>query len=71
MLIQACAGRFLAETELKLALAFFLMEFDFQLDDTAEEYIRHSAGANMSSRAATMRVRRREELEIDLLATIR
>ncbi|KMU72207.1 cytochrome P450 [Coccidioides immitis RMSCC 3703] len=66
----ACPGRFLAVTELKLALVLFLMEFDFCLDETSQEYVRHSAGANMSNRGATIKVRRRKEKEIDLMAML-
>ncbi|GIZ36594.1 hypothetical protein CKM354_000006400 [Cercospora kikuchii] len=64
----ACPGRFLAETELKLALAFFLMEFDVELDPNTKEYIHHSAGANLSDKLATIRVRRRDRREMDLTA---
>ena len=60
------AGRFLAVTELKIAMVFFLLEFDFRLEPS-QEYIRHSSGANMSNPAATIKVRRRKEKEIDLI----
>lgn len=53
-----------------MALVFFLLEFDFRVDEASPEYIQECAGANMSNRAATIKVRRREEKEIDLMAML-
>ncbi|KAI6369733.1 hypothetical protein MCOR25_004362 [Pyricularia grisea] len=65
---HACPGRFLASSELKVALAHMLLKYDWELDvtDTKPRFFDNET-AHMTSPMVKLRVRRRrEEINLDL-----
>ncbi|TLS20929.1 uncharacterized protein PpBr36_10739 [Pyricularia pennisetigena] len=65
---HACPGRFLASSELKVALAHMLLKYDWELDetDTMPKFFDNET-AHMTSPTVKLRIRRRrEEINLDL-----
>jgi cytochrome P450 len=63
---HACPGRFFAANELKIATCHILLKYDWELvPDTNTEPIMNGLMTN-SNPAATIRIRRRQHVELDI-----
>lgn len=65
---HACPGRFLASSELKIALAHMILKFDWKLDgsDTAPRFFENETAHMTNPNIKLMLKRRTEEINLDL-----
>lgn len=66
--LHACPGRFLASSELKIALAHMILKYDWKLDksDTMPKFFENET-AHMTNPGMKLMLRRRtEEIKLDL-----
>jgi cytochrome P450 len=65
---HACPGRFLASTELKIALSHMLLKYDWKLDksDTMPRFFSNETAHMTNPGIKLMARRRKEEISLDL-----